>query len=321
MLQLEIVADEASLVEFQSEWARFLETHPPPTPFQTPEWLITWWKHFGSGSLRALVFRRSGQVAGVMPCFLHDWNNRRQLTLLGAGISDYLDPVFDPNCVEEATACLRAQLHDWRDWDLCHWQDLSSYTPLRSLGDVQPDSPCSAIVIDQPYEAFLAARPKDLKRNLRRYKEKAEQIAAVTFEAADSTTKESMNALVTLHRARWEKAGESGMIEANRSEAFLREITEVLGPRGSLKIFIVRFGGAIAAILLALRNRNTIFSYLSAFDPQHEAFGFGRELLAEALRYAHENGYRCWNFLRGDEPYKFSWGAQPIPKCRVIIER
>jgi len=74
------------------------------------------------------------------------------------------------------------------------------------------------------------------------------------------------------------------------------------------------------AVVLALRNRTTLYSYLSAFDPDYEQLGFGRELLGQAIRYAHEHGYRTWNFMRGDEPYKYSWGARPIPKCRLILE-
>lgn len=74
-------------------------------------------------------------------------------------------------------------------------------------------------------------------------------------------------------------------------------------------------------MLMALRNRTTVFSYLSAFDPAYEKFGFGRELLARALQHAHQSGYRQWNFLRGDEPYKFSWGGRIVPKRRVVIVR
>jgi CelD/BcsL family acetyltransferase involved in cellulose biosynthesis len=128
-----------------------------------------------------------------------------------------------------------------------------------------------------------------------------------------------MDALVDLHAARWGKSGQSGMIEANRSEAFLRDIAETFAANGWLRIFMVRFGSRIAAILLAFRDDQAIYSYLSAFDPKHEEFGFGRELLAQALRYAHDRGYRRWDFLRGDEPYKFSWGARVVPRCRVVI--
>jgi CelD/BcsL family acetyltransferase involved in cellulose biosynthesis len=316
---LEVIEDAETLRRFQPEWSQFARKVSPATPFQTPEWLGAWWSHFGSGALRVMVFREHGEVAGVLPCFLHEWSGRRQMTLLGAGVSDYLDPLFEASQTDAIIELARAELRRRDDWDLCDWQDLSRDTPLQALGGVVEDTPCSAVRIDQPFESFMAARPKDLRRNLRRYKEKAEAIAPVTFDVAESATAELMDALVALHTARWAKAGEAGMIEANRSEAFLRDIAARFSEAGWLRIFTVRFGDGIAAILLAFRDEATIYSYLSAFDPHYEEFGFGRELLAQAFRYAHERGYRQWNFLRGDEPYKFSWGAQAVAKRRVAI--
>jgi len=74
------------------------------------------------------------------------------------------------------------------------------------------------------------------------------------------------------------------------------------------------------ATILALRNETTLFSYLTAFAPEYKKYGFGHEVLARALRYACEHGYR-WNFLRGEEPYKAAWGADRIPKRRLILKR
>jgi CelD/BcsL family acetyltransferase involved in cellulose biosynthesis len=176
--------------------------------------------------------------------------------------------------------------------------------------------------ITNSFDEFLAARPKDLRRNLRVYHKKAEAIGKVEFQVADTADSELMDALVALHHARWATEGETGMIEANRSEAFLRDDAAAqLGPCGSLRIFTMRFAGRIAAIILAFCNQTTIFGYLTGFDPVHEKFGFGRELLAGGLRYAHEGGYRQWDFLRGDEAYKFAWGAKAVARCRVVIRR
>jgi hypothetical protein len=44
-------------------------------------------------------------------------------------------------------------------------------------------------------------------------------------------------------------------------------------------------------------------------------------LLFEALRHCFEQGIQAWNFLRGDEPYKALWGAETIPKLRLILVR
>jgi CelD/BcsL family acetyltransferase involved in cellulose biosynthesis len=240
---------------------------------------------------------------------------------MGSGISDYLDPLLDPRCGDAIIATVRAALASWSDWDICDWQDLSRDTPLEALGNATEETPCTEMTLGTSFEEFLAARPKDLRRNLRRYREKAEALGSLTFEVSQCADSRRLDALIELHHVRWAKSGEPGMIEANRSEAFLREIVNILAPLGRVRLFTLCFAGRIAAIILALCDETTIFPYLSAFDPQYETFGFGRELLAQALRYAHDNGYRRWNFLRGTEPYKFSWGAHILSKCRVVIYR
>ncbi len=88
-----------------------------------------------------------------------------------------------------------------------------------------------------------------------------------------------------------------------------------------LRLFSLRYREKVAALIFGVCYADTIYGYLTAFDPEYEALGFGRTLLFEALRYAFENGFAAWDFLRGDEPYKFWWGAQLIPKCRFIVRR
>src|SRR5579871_3228626 len=96
MAAVEVIDNILRLHEFRPEWTRFLCACASATPFQTPEWLLTWWPHFGSGKMHVLVFRRAAQTIGILPAFLHEWHGRRQLTLIGTGLSDYLDPLFAP---------------------------------------------------------------------------------------------------------------------------------------------------------------------------------------------------------------------------------
>jgi CelD/BcsL family acetyltransferase involved in cellulose biosynthesis len=318
-LALDVIS--ARLADFEPEWQRFLQRIPPPTPFQTPEWLLTWWSCFGSGEPHVLVFRHDARIAGVMPCFLHPWNGRRQLTLIGAGISDCLDPVFDPAHVSGIVDALGCHLSQTPGWDICDWQDLSAETPLQTLGAGSPDTPCSEIVLNTPFEAFLQSRPAELKRNLRQCKNRSRAFGGLEFEAVSRPAADLLAALIDLHGARWREAGQSGTIAANGSAEFLLDVCPKLAVRDMLRLFVLRLGGRIAAMLLALRNQSTLFSYLPAFDPAYKKYGFGHVLHEHALRYAHENGYRAWNFLRGEEPYKFNWGAQPIPKRRLVLRR
>ena len=321
-MTLEIIDDLNRLLEFEPAWSSFARTINDLTPFQLPAWLLTWWRHFGSGQLRVLVFREGDQIAGVVPCFLHEWQGSHQMTLIGSGISDYLEPAISPECSSDVVAHLRAHLEADPDWDVCNWQDLFSDSPLRSLASaVVDEAECYVLALKGNFQEYWAARSKSLRQNVRRDRQKAELRAPLKFEVFTEADPEPLQALIQLHAARWRKHGEAGMIDANRSTGFLNDIACEFARRDMLRMFVLRFDGQIAAVILAFQYAGTVFNYLNAFDPEHETLGLGRALLCEAVRYSFEHGYRAWDFLRGNEPYKLWWGAGPVRKCRIIATR
>jgi CelD/BcsL family acetyltransferase involved in cellulose biosynthesis len=320
-ISTETIRDVNRLREFEPEWRGFLQRCSAPTPFQTPEWLLPWWTHFGSGVLHVLAFRCRGNVVGILPGFLHDWNSRRQLTLIGSGVSDYLDPVLDPAHTTEIMASLEDHLAGCSDWDVCDWQDLSAGTPLAFLGNAAGDAPCTEVPMSLSWERFLASRPAELRRNLRVNRRKEEALGTVQFAASAASNHVLVEALIGLHTACWRARGLPGMIEQNGAGPFLRAVAGSLASRDMLRFFTICVDGKIVAIILALRNYSSLFGYLSGFDPVYAKYSFGQELIAQALRYAHDNRYRSWNFLRGVEAYKFEWGAVELPKVRVRRRR
>jgi CelD/BcsL family acetyltransferase involved in cellulose biosynthesis len=261
------------------------------------------------------------QLSAILPSFIHEWNGRVQMTLVGSGISDYLDPVVDPPCWPEFLYQLQEHLQSTPGWQVCDWQDLDTNSPLTALRDAVTHThvPCSSICLTGSFESFWSARPSGLRRNLRRYTQRAQQIAPVTFEVVEGNDPALLDRIIRLHSRRWRAHGEPGMIALNHSAPFLREVTARLSRM--VCYFALRFGDDVAAALLAFVHRNEIFAYMSAFDPENESFGFGSKLLYEALRAAHDSRYSAWNFLRGDEPYKFLFGAEQTRRCRITIER
>ena len=320
-MTLDIIDSATGLAAFQPEWSSFTARLSGQTPFQTPEWLTTWWRNFGSGLLRVFVFRERAQIAGIIPCFLHLWQGCRQLTLIGSGISDYLEPAISPNQSSSVLELLESHLRTNPDWDLCNWQDLSLDTPIRRIASaVRDDTPCWSVALTGSFDQYWASRSKSLRQNVRRDRQKAESQGSLEFAVTSKADPEPLNALIGLHAARWQQRGEPGMIQANRSAAFLRDIAGQFAERDRLRIFYLRFNGEIAAVICGICYANTLFNYLTAFDPEHASLGLGRTLLYESVRYCFENGYKAWDFLRGDEPYKAWWDAGAIPKCRVIVK-
>ncbi len=326
-LRLEVIHEFGKLRELEPEWLRLAETSESLTHSQLPQWLMTWWKHFGSGDLRVFALRFDGNLAGVVPCFLHSWEGKRQLTLIGSGVSDYLEPLIAADIVPYAIKALGQDLELRDDWEICNWQDLNSDTPLSQIaGDrlgvsVQDDIECAEIRLSGDFQQYWAERPHGLRRNVRRYLERARAIAEPKFAVSVNPEPDIMNALIALHGVRWRRSGSPGMIVENRLAPFLREVASVFADAGALRLFSLRFENRVVAVILSFLLRDTLLSYLSAFDPEYESLGFGRILLYDSARYAFEQGYRSWDFLRGNEPYKVDWGAIRIPKRRVLITR
>jgi CelD/BcsL family acetyltransferase involved in cellulose biosynthesis len=324
---LELVTEYLQLAELRKEWCELAMQLEQLTPFQLPEWLLTWWPHFGSGQLQTLIFRKAGQMIGILPCFRHAWKEQRQLTLVGSGISDYLEPAIKYEYREEVVGWVANFLRSETDWDICNWQDLSADTPLQNLAhfglDLEklPETDCSEISLRGTFEGFWERRPHGLRRNFRRYSDKARTIDTPLFRVSTGSDPEALEALIELHARRWQRQGEAGIIVANKSANFLRDVVAQFAGRDMLRFFSLRFQGTIAAVILAFPFRNKLYSYLSAFDPEYEHLSFGTVLLHDSLKYAFECGYESWNFLRGRERYKFDWGAEVIHKTRLLIKR
>src|SRR5204862_5184775 len=96
-----ILEELSSLQELESlrpEWTELWQRCPTATPFQSPAWLISWWRHLGQGGLRVLAVWDENTLAALAPFFLwaHPENGERQMLLLGTGITDYLDGLYLP---------------------------------------------------------------------------------------------------------------------------------------------------------------------------------------------------------------------------------
>src|SRR5579884_3684377 len=120
--------------EIAAEWTALIDRCVSATPFQRPEWLLPWWRQFGSGEMAVLAFRAHGRLVGHLPAFIHHWEGCRRVTLIGNGITDYLDLAAEPEYADECARLAFQWLWRHRErWDLCDWQDLRADSPLLTV--------------------------------------------------------------------------------------------------------------------------------------------------------------------------------------------
>jgi hypothetical protein len=202
--------------------------------------------------------------------------------------------LIEPGFETEFVSQVQEYLDLMPEWQVVEWTDLAPNHPLFGLESAlqKPGIPCAEIPFVGGFEEFWSRRGKELRRNLRRYRDRAQQLAPIQFEVYRDGT----------------------------AAAFLKDVAERMSEAGIARFFVLRFGDEVAAIILAFPYKQKIFAYMSAFDPEHAALGLGRTLLYDALQNSYSE-YQAWNFLRGDEPYKTEWGARFQPRARLRLER
>jgi len=323
-LTLEVVREPAHLEQIKSEWTRFASGVERVTPFQLPEWQLAWWRHFGEGRLHVMLFRSLDTLVGVVPCYLTDAPGRPTLKLIGSGVAHYLEPPIATRQRAEVANLLKGHLLANTAWQSCDWRDVEANSPLASLqlGDkfdlkLMPDSEWSQVPIQGTFQQYWDGRSFSLRRNFLKYLDAGSLPDRPRFEVVIQADPEFVNALIRLQ-------GDQTAAFAHAKEgsaAFLADLARVLDDADMLRMFALRHNRKLVAVMLAFLHRNTIYAFAGGHDTEFEALGLSRLLLFESLRHAFQQGYRAWNFLRGNETYKMLWGAQMASTARITIER
>ncbi|MDT7950617.1 MAG: GNAT family N-acetyltransferase [Acetobacteraceae bacterium] len=295
---IEVIETDPDLAALAPEWAALWQRCPAATPFQSPHWLLPWWRQFGTGMPRVAVERRGGALGGLLPLYILP--GERKALPIGAGTADYLDALGDP---APLLPQLLARLAD----DPVDQLDLIEVPPwsrLLEIADIDwhQSSPCPVLT--------LPDLPAGIRRKLRMNRHRADRAGGWSVETADAANLHaSLEVLVHLHQSRWMAEGLPGVLADPMVLAFWRDAAPGLLAAGLLRLQLLRVGRVAAAAIMALLAPGRLFFYLSGFDVTQSFVSPGTLLLGAMLEQANAEGRTEAHFLRGREAYKYAWGA------------
>jgi CelD/BcsL family acetyltransferase involved in cellulose biosynthesis len=119
--------------------------------------------------------------------------------------------------------------------------------------------------------------------------------------------------LIDLHQRRRNGLGEPGCFASKQFHDFHREAVERLFAAGQLRLSWIELDGKPFTTEYHLSSPNTVFTYQSGMDISRLNESPGRLAYMLTIQRAIEEGFKQLDFLRGDEPYKSHWRAQPQP--------
>ena len=326
-LATEIVGDESSFAALAPEWWALWRRCRGATPFQSPAWLIPWWRHFHPGDLFVVAVRRERRLVGLAPFYIED--GTRRILPVGISVSDYLDVLLDPDETSAGPALVQFIAGEGRRWDEWSLEELPPGAAALALPAPQgceeqlaPQSVCPVLVLPDDKALFEPSLGPRQKRNLRLARNRASRRGEIIVEqGAAETVTDILDWVFRLHAARWESRGEAGVLADDLVRAFHREAAPALMKEGLLRLYVLRIGGAPAAAHYGFTHRERAFAYLTGLDPDFAFESPGTILLAHALEQGIAEGAREFHFLRGPEAYKYAWGGTDRWNMRRVFRR
>jgi CelD/BcsL family acetyltransferase involved in cellulose biosynthesis len=315
-VRIDCIEREGDIPALLPDWSSLWQRLATATPFQSPAWLLAWWRQFGTGAPRILVAHSGGTLVGVLPLYELVEPGCRKLLPIGIGLSDYIDALVDP-AAPEATDRLFAAIFDLADWDECHLPDLPPGSALaaapcpaaydETVGDTVP---CPTLTLPDNVAALRTVVPRKTLRDVRQAHARSAELGNVEIERADLGTLDSaIDDLFSLHEKRWRSRGEDGVCADPAVQAFHRDAARALARGGMLRMYRLRIGERVAAVYYGFCRAGHTYAYLSGFDPELTRLSPGAQILHHAITEAISECVRELHFLRGGESYKYAWGA------------
>jgi CelD/BcsL family acetyltransferase involved in cellulose biosynthesis len=315
-MHIERIDTEKEMEALVPDWIGLWQRVPGATPFQSPHWLLPWWRQFGTGMPRIFTARAEQRLIGVLPLYeLHEPGCVKLLPI-GISVSDYIDALADP-AYPDVTDVLIAASCDIPGWQECHLPDLPPDSALSraaapsGLAETRQSGPCCPVLALPSDPADLATVvPRKTLRDVRQAHARSETVGSVVLDTADLDTIDlALDDLFRLHQERWHKRGEAGVLADPVVRAFHRDAARAFCEAGILRLYRLQIGGTVVGVYYGFQHGGNAYAYLGGFDPEMTRLSPGAQLLDHAIRAALAEGVREFHFLRGGESYKYAWGA------------
>ena len=194
--------------------------------------------------------------------------------------------------------------------------------------NVEREDVCPVIRLPEgaDLDGYLATLGKKERHEIRRKVRRAEALGPVELvESADPLA--DLDAFIDLHQARW---GEDGLFPptpgGDQSRVFIRRLFELFGSAATpghptIHLGFLTVGGRRIGAEVHFETAGSLLYYNAGIDPAARELSPGVVLLERLVRRAIDRGKCRIDLMRGDEPYKYEWGAVDEPIQRILVRR
>ena len=332
-----------SFEQLKPEWNTLLHDSAADTPFLTYEWQKTWVDCLCSceGELHLLTARDSGALLGIAPLFVlsepdQDGQPRRLLRLIGSvDASDYLDLITARGREREVLAAMLDALAGLDTWDALDLWNVPENSTTRALlpeliaerGWTLLDEKqvvCPIIHLPAQFEDYVQSLDKKERHELRRKLRRADATEGVIWYAitGQDHTHDLDEAAESFIALMMKSRSDKSDFMTDDMRRFFHQMIHATHAGGFLHLAFMEVDGVKAATYLSFDYNHKRLVFNSGLETEgFQALSAGIVLVARMIEDAVQQGFTEFDFLRGDEKYKYQLGAKDTWIYHVKVER
>jgi CelD/BcsL family acetyltransferase involved in cellulose biosynthesis len=321
IMKVERISTYERFVASKGEWNTLLLSSDQNLPFLTHQWFDAWWQSFGQdGDLEILFFwDDSDSLAGVAPLMI---SGEKLGFMASHEVTDYCDFIFCENKRDELYEHLLNHLGSdsskYYPAELINIPESSpSLSRLPELAakhglthEIQESEVAPVLTLPGSYEEYLQNLGRKSRHELRRKSRKWDSVDDVCIEKITDSEKidSVIEQFVNLHKAS-SPAKQEFWIKKGMKD-FFTQLVHLFSKENWVGLDALYIKDRLIAALLSFSYGDTLYFYNVTYDLEYSAYSPGFHLFDQAIKQGITEGKKKADFLRGQEKYKYFFGAE-----------
>lgn len=282
-----------------------------PTPFHTREYLMAYRRFFGARK----KFHRLRASENSAAFLQTRGRSARRLEFWGAGIHDIGGATYDsPESARKLWHKIEtlASHHDGAHLAQIPADDLLIGFAQNSGWHIAEAEKCPVLELPPTWEEYLKLLGKNMREQIKRYPKRLEKEFAVEYSLAqtEAEVEVALTDLFRLHGARWRARGQTGVLATPKRQKFHRAVCHAFLKKDWLRLWTLRCNGEAVCVLLNYFYNGKYYFFIGGFNPEYSRWSVGVCLFSKVFQRAIEEGTTEFDFLKGEEEYKYRYGAK-----------
>ncbi len=274
--------------------------------------------------------RQGGRVAGIAPLALRRDLPARVLCMIGKEPGDYWDVIAAPGDRDNVALAVGGELARLAGrWDAgifsCLPPESRTLERFTSAGlRIFRREPVASPAIELPstFDAYLASLPAGHRQNLRRHLRRLDGGDVVLRHVDDpADARDVLQRWRALRSRQWRVRGKL-ITPAHEQEHFHRFMLDAVTRLLDVELAVVwefSWRERVVGVYVNFADSRSFYWYLGGFDPDCAQLGLGKIAVGAGIRASIEAGRRRFDFTRGEDAYKYWYGAVDRHLASVVI--